>query len=53
MFNRIYVELSNICNLSCSFCSKDKREKSSLSVKSFEHIRPHQKEKFGINILFF
>ena len=38
MFNRIYIELSNICNLSCSFCSKDKREKSSLSVKSFEHI---------------
>lgn len=38
MFNRIYVELSNICNLSCSFCSKDKRAKTSLTLEQFEHI---------------
>ena len=37
-FNRIYVELSNICNLNCSFCSKDKREKRSLSIEEFEYI---------------
>lgn len=37
-FNRIYVELSNICNLNCSFCSKDKRKKRSLSIEEFEYI---------------
>lgn len=37
-FKRIYVELSNICNLDCSFCSKDKREKRSLTINEFEHI---------------
>jgi len=38
MFNRIYIELSNICNLSCSFCSKDKRIKKALTIYEFEHI---------------
>lgn len=37
-FKRIYVELSNKCNLKCSFCSKDKREKRSLSIEEFEYI---------------
>lgn len=37
-FNRIYVELSNICNLNCSFCSKDKRKKRNLTIEEFEHI---------------
>lgn len=37
-FKRIYVELSNICNLKCSFCSKDKRLKESLSIERFEYI---------------
>ena len=37
-FKKIYVEITNICNLSCSFCSKDKREKRSLTLDEFEHI---------------
>ena len=37
-FKRIYVELSNICNLNCSFCSKDKRKKRSLTINEFEYI---------------
>lgn len=37
-FKRIYVELSNICNLNCFFCSKDKREKRSLSKDEFKYI---------------
>ena len=37
-FKRIYVELSNICNLKCSFCSVDKREKRSLTIEEFAYI---------------
>ena len=37
-FKKIYVEITNICNLNCSFCSKDKREKKELSLKEFEII---------------
>lgn len=37
-FKRIYVELSNICNLNCSFCSKDKRKKRSLTIDEFKLI---------------
>jgi radical SAM protein with 4Fe4S-binding SPASM domain len=37
-FKRIYVELSNMCNLNCSFCSKDKREKRALTIEEFEYI---------------
>lgn len=37
-FKRIYIELSNICNLKCSFCSMDKRKKRTLSIEEFEYI---------------
>ena len=37
-FKKIYVEITNICNLNCSFCSKDKREKRELSLNEFEII---------------
>ena len=37
-FKKIYVEITNNCNLSCSFCSKDKREKRNLTLEEFEHI---------------
>ncbi|MEI6093018.1 MAG: radical SAM/SPASM domain-containing protein [bacterium] len=38
MFKRVYIEISNICNLSCSFCPKVKREKKDMSVDDFEKI---------------
>lgn len=38
MFKKIYIEITNSCNLNCSFCSKDKRKKNILSVFEFEHI---------------
>lgn len=38
MFKRAYVEISNICNLRCSFCPPIKREKKNLSVENFEKI---------------
>ena len=37
-FKKIYIEITNICNLNCSFCSKDNRVKESISVENFESI---------------
>lgn len=44
-FKRIYVEISNICNLNCPFCIKDKRSKRSMRLDEikivFEKIKPY------------
>ena len=37
-FKKIYIEITNICNLNCSFCSKNNKEQRSLSVSEFETI---------------
>ena len=37
-FNKIYVEITNYCNLNCSFCSKDKRQKHEMSVNEFSEV---------------
>ena len=37
-FSKIYVEITNYCNLSCSFCSKDNISKREMSVKEFEIV---------------
>lgn len=37
-FKRIYIEITNICNLRCSFCPDSKRHKGSMSVIQFEKI---------------
>lgn len=37
-FSRIYVEISNICNLNCSFCSKTKREKKEMTIDEFKIV---------------
>ncbi len=37
-FSKIYVEITNYCNLSCSFCSIDKREKKEMSVDEFRMV---------------
>ncbi|MBR2474856.1 MAG: radical SAM protein [Clostridia bacterium] len=38
MYSRVYVEITNICNRSCSFCPKTKRKPRSLSMDEFTHI---------------
>lgn len=38
MFKKIYIEITNICNLKCNFCPETNREKKFMSVKEFEHI---------------
>lgn len=37
-FKKIYVEITNHCNLNCSFCSVDNRLKQTITVENFEHI---------------
>lgn len=38
MYKRIYVEITNICNLNCSFCPPTKRCKKYMSINEFEII---------------
>ena len=44
-FSRCYLEITNRCNLSCSFCPKTKRPARTLSPAEFrllaEKIRPY------------
>lgn len=44
MFKKIYVEITNICNLNCDFCSKDKRKKQEITLDNYkillDKIRP-------------
>ncbi len=37
-YKKIYIEITNQCNLQCSFCSKNKRKKRSLTIEEFEII---------------
>ena len=38
MLSRVYVEIGNICNLSCSFCPKTKRAPRQMSIDEFRHV---------------
>ena len=37
-FKKIYIEITNICNLNCSFCNNNVREKKFMSVSDFLRI---------------
>ncbi|RYZ57821.1 MAG: radical SAM/SPASM domain-containing protein [Proteobacteria bacterium] len=37
-FAKIHIEISNICNLQCSFCPAVERKKGTMSVEDFEMI---------------
>lgn len=37
-FKQIYIEITNICNLNCSFCPKNSRPKKFMSVDEFNII---------------
>lgn len=37
-YKKIYIEITNICNLACSFCSIDNRVKETMSVDRFEEV---------------
>ena len=36
MFKKIYIEITNNCNLNCSFCIKNKRPKKNISIEEFQ-----------------
>ena len=38
MFKKIYIEITNICNLKCYFCSKSNRVLKEMTTKEFEEI---------------
>ena len=37
-FKKVYIETTNICNLSCNFCPKTSRELWFMDVDSFKKI---------------
>lgn len=37
-FKKVYIEITNVCNLSCSFCSHSNKQKREMTTKEFEHI---------------
>ena len=37
-FKKVYIEITNICNLNCSFCIKDNRKKKEMSIDEFETV---------------
>lgn len=43
MFERVYIEISNICNLQCSFCPEVKREKEILFFDDFRKFATQAK----------
>ena len=39
-FQKIYVEISNLCNLSCAFCPGTKRQKGRMTAENFTQLLP-------------
>ena len=37
-FNKIYLEISNLCNLSCAFCPGTKRKKHAMTAEEFSAL---------------
>ena len=38
MFKKVYLEITNICNMNCSFCHGHSRKPRQMAIKEFEHI---------------
>lgn len=38
MIKRIYIEITNVCNLNCAFCRKNTRSPRFMSAEEFRHI---------------
>ena len=37
-FKKIYVEITNNCNLDCYFCIKNKRDKKYMTIEEYNHV---------------
>jgi radical SAM protein with 4Fe4S-binding SPASM domain len=40
VFSKVYVEISNLCNLSCAFCPGTKRQKRAMTEEQFSSLLP-------------
>ena len=38
MYSRVYVEITNICNMHCSFCHGHNRKPQTMNIQEFSHI---------------
>ena len=38
MYSRVYVEITNICNMACSFCHGHRRQHRRMTPEEFSHI---------------
>ncbi len=38
MYKKVYLEITNVCNMNCSFCHKTRRQKKFLSVNEFSFL---------------
>jgi len=38
MFKKIYIEITNVCNLNCKFCPETKRSKEFMNSQKFEEV---------------
>ena len=45
MYNKVYVEITNICNMNCSFCHGHSREPRQMSIDEFSLILEKLKEQ--------
>lgn len=43
-FDKVYIEITNICNLACEFCPPGKRKKEYMSVDNFKKILEQVKQ---------
>lgn len=37
-FKKVYIEITNVCNLSCNFCPKTSRKLEFMDKNSFQHV---------------
>lgn len=44
LFKKIYIEITNVCNLSCTFCPKTSRKPEFMSLELFKEVLEQVKE---------
>lgn len=50
-FDKIYIEITNRCNLNCNFCFNTKREKRDMTTEEFKKIIKEVKDKTNLILL--
>ena len=50
-FKKVYIEITNVCNLSCNFCPKTKRKYKFMNREEFNYILNEVKEQKSSSII--